>query len=138
MKYDKVQQSLEQFIVDNWSATDVQYDNTSFNSDMYIEYLRCHVAFGEGMPRSVTKGCWRQTGILFLTVFTKPAEGSNRKLELAAAAALLVTATVVYPVSPLVAPAVSLKTPSLFNDNREQDGWVQAVVSCPFYYDLTT
>lgn len=136
MKYDVVQQSIEEFVKTNWTATAVQYDNVDFKSDLYQEYMQCTVVFGEGSQRSVTKGCYRQVGLLLLTIKTKPGTGSARKLELAKLAAEMVVSVVVQAVPPLIAPAVNLKTPDLFNDNKERDGWVMAQVSCPFYYDL--
>jgi hypothetical protein len=136
VKYDVVQQSLEEFVQINWTYTAVQYDNIAFNSDIYHEYVRSSVIFGEGSSRSVTKGCYRQAGLLIITVFTKPAIGTARKLELANLAAEMMRHFVVLPISPLIAPAVNLKVPDLFNDPKEQSGWVQAQVSCPFYYDL--
>lgn len=136
MKYDVVQQSLEKFVQTNWTHTAVQYDNVAFNSDIYTEYLQMTVVFGEGSPRTITKGCYRQVGLLMLTVKTKPGIGSSRKLELAKFAAEMVISTVVRPVPPLIAPSVNLKTPDLYNDNQERNGWVMAQVSCPFYYDL--
>lgn len=136
MKYDVVQQSLEEFVKANWTETAIQYDNVAFNADIYTEFVRCTVVFGEGSSRAVTKGCYRQVGLLILSVMTKPGIGSARKLELANLAAEMVLSVVVQPVPPLVAPVVNLKTPDLFNDNKERDGWVMAQVSCPFYYDL--
>jgi hypothetical protein len=135
MKYDVAQAAIENYIQDNWSGT-VQYDNVAFNSELYTEYLRCHVAFGEGIPRSIARGCIRQTGILFLTVFTKPGTGSQRRLELAAVAAQLVDSVVINPIAPAVDPKIQMTTPSLSADNKEANGWVQSIVSCPFYYDL--
>jgi hypothetical protein len=136
VKYDVVQQSMEEFVKTNWTETAIQYDNVAFNSDIYTEYLQLTVVFGEGFSRTVTQGCYRQMGLLLLTVKTKPGIGSARKLELANLAAEMVISVVVQPVPPLIAPAVNLKTPDLFNDNKERDGWVMAQVSCPFYYDL--
>ncbi len=137
MKYDVVQQSLEEYLQSVWTGvTEMQFDNVAFNSDLYIEYLRSNVVFGEGYSRTVAKGCYRQTGLWMLSVFTKPATGSARKLTLATQVAKLVTSKVVSAVSPLVAPSVTLKVPSLFNDSKEIAGWVQAQVSVPFYYDF--
>jgi len=136
VKYDAVQQSIEEFVRTNWTATAIQYDNVAFNSDIYTEYLQLTVVFGEGHSRAVTKGCYRQVGLLLLSARTKPGIGSSRKLQLARLAAEMVISTVVQPVPPLVAPSVNLKTPDLFNDNQERHGWVMAQVSCPFYYDL--
>lgn len=136
MKYDVVQQSLEEFVKTNWTHTAVQYDNVAFISDAYTEYLQMTVVFGEGFARTVTKGCYRQVGLLLLTAKTKPGIGSSRKLQLAKLAADMVRTVVVKPVLPLIAPPVNLKTPDLFSDNQERHGWVMAQVSCPFYYDL--
>lgn len=137
MKYDVVQQSIEKFVQTTWTATPgIQFDNVAFNSEIYTEFLRCNIVFGDGLSRSMTQGYYRQIGLLILSIFTKPAIGSARKLELATIAADMVRHRVVLPVSPLVAPAVNLKVPDLFNDNKERDGWVMAQVSCPFYYDF--
>lgn len=136
MKYDVVQQSLEEFVAANWPHTTVQYDNVAFNSDLYDEYVRCTVVFGDGDQRSVTKGCYRVMGLLILTVFTKPATGTARLLELASLAANMMVSVIVSPTPPLDAPKVNLKVPDLYKNVKEQSGWVQAQVSCPFYYDL--
>jgi hypothetical protein len=136
MKYDVAQAAIEQHVLDGWTETVVQYDNVAFNSEVYTEYMRCHVAFGEGIPRSVTRGCTRHTGILFLTIFSKPGQGSQRKLELASAAAELVDSVVISPIAPAVAPKIQMTTASLTSENKELNGWVQSIVSCPFYYDL--
>ncbi len=136
MKYDVAQQAIEEFVKTGWNHTDIQYDNVAFNSDMYTEFMRCTVIFGEGHKRTVTQGCYRQIGVLMLSIFTKPAIGSARQLELATLAAQMVTSVVVSPVLPLINPKVKLKVPDLFVDNKERSGWVMAQVSCPFYYDL--
>lgn len=138
MKYDVVQQSLEAYIKANWTATQIQFDNTAFNSDLYTEFLRCNVRFGDSASRTVTKGCYRQTGVLFLSIFTKPATGSARQMALATAAANLMNDVVVNPVSPLVAPRVNFLEPSFHGDNKERDGWIMAQVACAFYYDFQT
>lgn len=136
MKYAEAQQSLEEFVKANWSECEIQYDNVAFNADLFTEYLRMTVVFGEGSARSVTKGCYRQVGLLLLSAFTKPGIGAHRKLALATIAADMVRSVVVQAVPPLICPAINLKTPDLHNDNREHNGWVMAQVSCPFYYDL--
>jgi hypothetical protein len=136
LKYDVVQQSIEEFVQDNWSHTAVAYENVEFDSEPVSEYVRCNVVFGEGLSRTVTVGCYRQTGLLLLSIFVRPSTGTSRKLALAALASDLVKSVIVQPTPPLVAPAVNLKVPSLFNDPKERDGWVQAQVSCPFYYDI--
>ena len=138
MKYDVVQQSLEEYVKANWSETEIQFDNVAFSSDLYTEFLRVNVRFGDSKSRTVTKGCYRQTGILMLSVFTKPGTGSARQMALATTAANLMNDAVVEPVSPLVAPKVNFLEPSFHGDNNEKHGWVIAQVICPFYYDFQT
>jgi len=138
MKFAQVQQSIEEYIQAQWTATQVAFDNSGFNSDLYDQYLRCNVLFGEGRKRTVTVGCYRQIGVLMLTVFVKPAVGRARLLDLANIAATLVTDVRVGATLPLVAPVVNLKVPDLILDNTERSGWVQANVSSPFYYDWST
>lgn len=138
MKFAQVQQSIEEYIQAQWTATQVAFDNAGFNSDLYDQYLRCNVLFGEGAKRTITVGCYRQIGVLMLTVFVKPAVGRARLLELANIAATLVTDVRVGATLPLVAPVVNLKVPDLILDNTERSGWVQANVSSPFYYDWST
>jgi len=138
MKFAQVQQSIEEYIQAQWTVTQVAFDNAGFNSDLYDQYLRCNVLFGEGRKRTVTVGCYRQIGVLMLTVFVKPAVGRARLLDLANIAATLVTDVRVGATLPLVAPVVNLKVPDLILDNTERSGWVQANVSSPFYYDWST
>ena len=138
MKFAQVQQSIEEYIKAQWTETQVAYDNVQFNSDLYDQYLRCNILFGEGRKRTITVGCYRQIGMLMLTVFVKPAVGRARLLDLANIAATLVTDVRVGATLPLVAPVVNLKVPDLILDNTERSGWVQANVSSPFYYDWST
>jgi hypothetical protein len=141
MKYDVVHQSLEEFVKTQWAAgpdTVIQYENVPFNSDAYTEYLRCSIVFGEGFAKTVTQGCYRQVGVLLLSILTKPGIGEVRKLQLATLAADMIKHQRVSAVLPLVAPVVNLKVPDLHNDPKERNGWVMAQVSCPFYYDFSS
>lgn len=136
MFYDKVQQSLEEYATVNWTETAIQFDNVPFNTEIYTEFLRHSVRFGEGRQRSVTIGCYRQLGVLMLTVFTKPSQASNRRLELARAAADLYISKIISASPPLTAPKIKFMVPDLNIDSKEVMGWVQATVMCPFYYDF--
>lgn len=136
MKYDIVQQSLEEFVQANWTETSVQYDNVAFNSDLYTEYMRCSIVFGDGLQRSVTAGCYRVVGLLILSCFVKPAIGTARLMQLASIASTMVVSKIVSPAPPVLGPKVNLKVPDMYPDFTEHSGWVMAQVSCPFYYDL--
>lgn len=140
MKYDVAQTIIEQFMTAGWNAfsdkTAIQYDNVAFNSDLYTEFARCTVIFGEGQSRAVTAGFYRQNGILMWSVFTKPAAGINRLNMLAARAADMTKSARARPQAPATDPVVKFKVPSLHRDLNEKLGWVMAQVSCPFYYDI--
>jgi hypothetical protein len=132
VNYDAVQRSIEEHVQTNWTLTEVAFDNIAFNSDIFHEYMKCSVLFGDGFSRAVNKGCYRQIGVLKLSIYTKPAIGSARKLELATAAALMITHKVIISDPSLV----NFLVPDLSSDNTERNGWVQTQLSCPFYYDL--
>lgn len=134
MFYPEVQENLEEYIQSNWATTALQFNNVHFITESYEQFVRCNVVFGDAEARTVTSGCYRQFGLLILTAFARPNSGTEPILNLAKALSLLVRSVVV-PASG-GAPAVQLKVPSLFTDFKERDGWVQAQVSCPFYYDI--
>jgi Bacteriophage related domain of unknown function len=137
MKYDVVTQSIQAWFATAWgTTTQVQYDNTPLEVSNLTEYVQFTIRFGESIKRSLPQGCYRQFGLVIVTVKVKPDQASQRKLNLATAAAELLLNETVQPVSPLVAPSVRMREPDLFDDTRERDGWVMAQVSCPFYYDL--
>jgi hypothetical protein len=143
VKYDVVNQSLEEYVQANWSDTDIQFDNVAFNADFYTEYMRCTIVFGDtdapersNGQRSVVPRCYRVMGFVLLDVFVKPAIGVVRMLELGTIAANLLRSKAVHPVAPLQAPVVNFQTPTLTKNTVERHGWVSAQVSAPFYYDF--
>lgn len=139
MMYDLVKKNLEEFVLANWTLTPVssiQFDNVAFNSDLFNEYVQFTVRFGESIKRSLAARCYRQMGLVILTVKTKPNQGSDRKLKLARAASEMFMNKKVPAVPAPPAPVANLREPDLFDDTNARDGFVMAQVSCPFYYDL--
>lgn len=136
MKYAQVQQSLEEYFGSNWTETSIQNENAPFDSELYDEYVRLTLQFGDGLSRTVGIGCYRVIGLFIVSIFVRPSVGTARALALADTVSGLLVHKVVRPVAPLEAPAVNLKVPDLTKNFRERDGWVMAQVSCPFYYDL--
>ncbi len=135
MQYARAQQLLEEYVQSIWTDTAIQYDNVPFNSDLYKEYLRCSIIFGESVPRTVPVGEYRQIGLLALTVYTRPGEGTARSLELATALSELLTSKVVKSSDePLL--TINLRTPDFFRDQTAKTGWVSTQISLSFYYDL--
>lgn len=140
MQYDVAQKIIEQYVAAQWATfvdkTEIQFDNVAFNSDLYHEYSRCSIVFGEGTARTVTAGCYRQSGVLMFSIFQKPATGTERLNKLAARAADMLKSMRARPDLPATSPTVVFKVPSIHRDLNEKLGWVMAQVSCPFYYDI--
>lgn len=143
MKFDVVNQSLEEYLQTNWSETQIQFENVAFNADLFTEYLRCTILFGDtdapemaNGQRSLVPRCYRVTGFMILDVFVKPAIGVVRMIELGTIAANLLKSKAVQPVSPLQAPVVNFGVPAMVKDPVERHGWVKAQVTAPFYYDF--
>lgn len=136
MKFRDVQQSLEEFVKTNWTATALQFENMPFSADLYEEFARLNLAYGEALKRAAASGCYRVQGLLMFTLFGRAASGSNRLLTLADTACTMLASVIVSPVPPLTAPKVQMFTPSVHKDFKERDGWIFVQVSCPFYYDL--
>lgn len=139
MMYDVVKKGIEEFVIANWSMTpisSIQFDNVSFNSDLFSEYVQLTVRFGKVVKRSLAARCYRQFGLVIFTVKTRPDQGSDRKLKLARAASEMLTNVKVPAVPVPQVPTANLREPELFDDTRARDGFVMAQVSCPFYYDL--
>ena len=136
MKYSEVQQSIEEFVKNSWTYTEVHYENVPFNSELFEEFVELFVLFGTSQKRSLASKCYRQPGLLLMNVKVKPGIGTTRALELANSAADMMASTVVTATLPLVAPTVNLKDPTLYKSNSEELGWIKYQVSCPFYYDL--
>ena len=137
MHYAAVQQTLEKFVKTNWTHTSaLQFEDVPFNTDLYEEFARCTIKFGDAVSRTVTQGCYRQFGVLMISVFVKPGKGTKRKLSLASLAADMITHKEIHAVLPHSSPVVKTKVADLYDDNVEKAGWVQAKVSAPFYYDF--
>lgn len=136
MYYDAVQTSLEAYIKASWANARIHFDNVSFVTTNVTDYISHSVRFGDARARTVAKGCYRQLGLIIITCFTKPADGSLH-VKLAETAAELYRHKLITPISPHVAPKVRCHVPDLFVNNKENLGWVYAQVSTPFHYDFT-
>ena len=133
MKFKEVQASIEKYLDDNWSGTAIVFENEPLEADLYDEYVSVAVQFGETEKRAV-ETCYKIVGLLLVTVNVRPGVGVARALELTNVFSPLL-ASYELPAAPaLSAPAVQFVAPSLSKVPRPPPGWVQAQVSCPFYY----
>jgi hypothetical protein len=137
MNYADVQKSIEKYLQAQWTATALKFENQAFNTDMYEEYTRATIQFGDSVLRSLGVRCYRTPGILFLDFYVRPGVGSHRLVELADLASDLLVGTSVAAVLPDTAPVVEFTEPSLSKDLAERTGWVSAQLMIEFYFDIT-
>jgi len=133
MKFKESQASIEKYLGDHWSGNNIVFENEPLEADLYDEYASVVVAFG-GTDKRAIENCYKVIGLLIVTVNVRPGVGISRALELANTLSPLL-ASYELPADPsLSAPVVQFVAPSLSKVQRPPPGWVQAQVSCPFYY----
>lgn len=130
MKYAEAQQAIETRLQAVWSHTALQFENQPFNTDLYEEFTRATIQFGDTFLRSLGSTCHRTVGILFLDFFVRPGVGSFRLTELANLA-------VDYLIGQTTGadPVINFLEPSLSKNYAEQTGWVSAQLQVTFYFD---
>ena len=135
MKYAAVQAAIEQRLQSAWNLTALQFENHPFNTDLYEEFTRATVQFGDSVLRSLGVRCYRTVGILFLDFFVRPGVGAHRLAELSDTAIGLFVGQTLVAVPPVDAPPILFTEPSLSKDFAEQTGWVSAQLQVIFYFD---
>jgi len=135
MNYAAVQKLIESHLQDVWTATALAFENQPFNTDVYDEFSRATVQFGDTILQSLGARCYRTVGILFMDFFVRPGVGAHRLVELSDAATGLLTGLTLNAVLPDVAPAVNFIEPSLSKNFAERTGWVSAQLRLTFYFD---
>ena len=82
MQFEQSRSDIESFLNDNWSYTDIQFDNVSFNPG--DEYIRPTIFDGESSKISLgTYGAHRRVGVLIVQIFVKKNTGTSRSKVLA-------------------------------------------------------
>lgn len=135
MTFHVAQRIIEEYLYNNWTDTSMALENTGFDPSGLSEFVRVTVIFGEPSQRDMGKGLYRQMGIVDLTVFTKPGTGVQRMLELSSSLAGMVRLTELSAGPPHTELTVKFFVPTVHKDLTDRNGWVQANVSAPFYYD---
>lgn len=133
--YVAVQKALETHLKSVWTATTLQLENQPFNTDLYEEFTRATIQFGDSSLRSLGAMCYRTVGILFIDHYVRPGVGSHRLAQLSSLATDLFVGKVVNAVLPDVAPPINFLEPSLSKNFAERTGWVSAQLRLTFYFD---
>lgn len=136
MKYLEVQTLLETFVQNNVTGVQVTFENMAFASDVYTEWVRSTIQFGDSLLRALSSNCYRVAGIHIFEIYVRPATGSARIHELADTLTSLFKGAKIAPVIVETSPTVYYLAPTLSKFFAERTGWVSAQLTCPFYYDL--
>lgn len=134
MKYADIQKSIEAYFNSNWTATEVTFENAPFETELYSEFVRLSVRFGDTVRRSIGDQCYRIPGILIVQIFVRPGIGIDRVVKLSDIVAGLFTSEQVLMSN--TGDFIQFDTPSLNKITTEYMGWIQANVSFNFYHDL--
>lgn len=123
--------------MDSWgSTTAIQFENVSFDSELYEEWIELRILFGDSIKVNLGSNDYRVVGLLMIDIKLKPGRGVVRGLELANQAAVMLASKKVMPQAPLAAPAVYLRVPELYKSNVDRVEGMKYQISCPFYYDV--
>lgn len=130
MKYAEAQAEIQTRLQAVWTYTALQFENQPFKTDLYEEYTRATIQFGDAFLRSLGARCMRVPGILFLDFFVRPGVGSHRLAQLANLANGFFIGQ-----SLGTDPVINFLEPSLSKDFAERTGWVSAQLRITFYFD---
>ena len=130
MRYDHVQSVIDKQFQDNWTATALAFENQPFNTDIYEEFTRITVQFGDSILMALGTRCYRTPGIVFVDFFVRPGVGSNRITQLAKMVTDLFIGTIIGD-----EVKIYFLEPSLSKNYAERTGWVSAQLRLSFYFD---
>lgn len=135
MNYAAVQKLIESHLQSVLTSTALTFENQPFDTDIYNEFTRATVQFGDSVLQSLGTRCYRTVGILFLDFFVRPGVGAHRLTQLSDTATGLLVGQTLNAVLPDVAPTVNIIEPSLSKNFAERTGWVSAQLRLTFYFD---
>jgi hypothetical protein len=135
MNYATVQKLIESHLQSVLTSTALTFENQPFDTDIYNEFTRATIQFGDSVLQSLGTRCYRTIGILFLDFFVRPGVGSHRLTQLSDIATGLLVGETLNAVLPDVAPPVNIIEPSLSKNFAERTGWVSAQLRLTFYFD---
>lgn len=136
MKFQAVQTLIESYLQDNWTANTLIFENQPVNTELYEEWSRCTIQFGDTNRKSLGNSFYRTSGVLFFDVYVRPGVGSNRAVELIDTAVNLLRDKSLSPTSPDGTPTVHFLEPAVMKSYGEKTGWVSTQLAYSFYFDV--
>lgn len=125
MSFAQERQSIENRFKDNWTATDVAYDNVPFNPPTDSEWVRLNILNGDSACRAINKRV-RHTGIISVQIFAPVGTGTQTSREYA---------DTVYSIfNNLRFDDIVTDVPSIVTI-ADDKVWLQTNITVPYYRD---
>jgi hypothetical protein len=129
--FEAKQTAVETYFKSNWNTTQIHWENTAgFNPEIYEEFVRFTLGFGDSTRMQIGGGGYRYFGVLMIQVFVKEGIGVNRGVKLADIVSGLFRDQIV--------SGVNFAVPFVTKFPKAEKGWFQVQVSTPFYFDEVT
>lgn len=129
MSFSSKQTAIETYFKNQWgSTTQIEYENDAWNPDLYDEYVRFSIQFGDAVAMELGNKAFRYFGVVFVQIFVRPAVGNARMLTLADTASGLFRTT-------LSVTGVKFLVPRITKFPNSAGGWVQTQLACNFYFE---
>lgn len=83
--FQSERQLIESFLQNNFTLTEIAWDNIAFDEKSVKEYISCFIRSGRKTPISLGGNsiAYEANGQLVISIYTKKGEGSDRNREIA-------------------------------------------------------
>lgn len=127
MSFDTVRRDIEKRVVDNWATTRVAFDNVEFTPKDGEDWIRVQIFDGTANRINIGRvGVHRHPGLLTLQLFV-PGKTGTKVLRGYGDTLSTLFRDVQFN-------GITCRTPS-FSYVGESDGWAQANITVPYYWD---
>jgi len=131
--FSEAQTFMETLIKEGWQERPLVFGNTPFREGAnHTLFFRVNILFGIGQAIGLGGQCVRQPASIEFAVFTRPGVGEASAMAEADRIALYFKQISISGVT----LKYNFQVPELRKFPTDDKGWIQFLVSCPFYYDV--
>lgn len=122
------QTAIEEFFQDGLSSHQLVFENMGgVSPELFDEYLRLTVQFGDSYRMQIGGQAYRHPGLVMVQVMVKEGVGVSRAMVLADEVKDLFLEA--------VHEGINFQVPYVTKQPVSEEGWFQVQVSVPFYFD---
>jgi Bacteriophage related domain of unknown function len=126
--FEAKQTAIEEFFKTGFNQSEIVFENSpSPSPDLYDDFVRLVVAFGESKRMQIGGNGYRYPGLVMVQVMCKEGVGINRGVVLADHIHNLFR--------DVVHSGINFQVPYVTKFPFAEKGWFQVQVSIPFYFD---